>query len=109
MLNPHSLKVAQGLQKVADRLGSAPATVALAWLLHRPAPVIPIVGARNLKQLQQNLTCVELELDTDTLAELDALSPPAPTFPESLLAMPPLRTMVHGSALVDRLVPWNTD
>ena len=109
MLNPHSLKVAQGLQKVSDRLGAAPATVALAWLLHRPAPVIPIVGARNLKQLQQNLPCVELELDADTLAELDALSPPAPTFPESLLAMPPLRTMVHGSALVDRLVPWNTD
>ncbi|MCY3815041.1 MAG: aldo/keto reductase, partial [Gammaproteobacteria bacterium] len=109
MLTPHNLKVAQGLQKVADRLGAAPATVALAWLLHRPAPVIPIVGARNLKQLEQNLACVDLPLDAETLAELDALSPPAPTFPESLLAMPPLRTMVHGSALVDRLVPWDTD
>ena len=109
MLTPHNLKVAQGLQKVADRLGAAPATVALAWLLHRPAPVIPIVGARNLKQMGQNLACVDLELDADTLAELDALSPPAPSFPESLLAMPPLRTMVHGSALVDRLVPWGTD
>ena len=79
MLTPHNLKVAQGLQKVADRLGAAPATVALAWLLHRPAPVIPIVGARNLKQMDQNLACVDLELDADTLAELDALSPPAPT------------------------------
>ena len=109
MLTPHNLKVAQGLQKAADRLGCAPATLALAWLLHRPAPVIPIVGARNLGQLEQNLACVGLPLDAETLAELDALSPPAPTFPESLLAMPPLRTMVHGSALVDRLVPWDAD
>ena len=109
MLNPHSLKVAQGLQKAADRLGVAPAVVALAWLLHRPAPVIPITGARNLKQWEQNLACVDLKLDADTLAELDALSPPAPVFPESLLAMPLFRTMVHGSALVDRLVPWDTD
>jgi len=109
MLNPHSLKVAQGLEKVADRLDAAPAVVALAWLLRRPAPVIPIVGASKLKQLQQNLSCAEMELDADTLAELDALSPPAPTFPESLLAMPPLRTMIHGSALADRLVPWNTN
>ena len=83
--------------------------IALAWLLHRPAPVIPIVGARNLDQMDQNLACVDLELDAESLTELDALSPPAPTFPESLLAMPPLRTMVHGPALVERLVPWNTD
>ena len=109
MLTSHNLKVAQGLRKVADRVGAAPATVALAWLLHRPAPVIPIVGARNLDQMDQNLACVDLELDAESLTELDALSPPAPTFPESLLAMPPLRTMVHGPALVERLVPWNTD
>ena len=109
MLSPHNLKVAQGLQAVADRFGCAPATLALAWLLHRPAPVIPIIGARNLRQLEQNLACADLTLDAETLAGLDALSPPPPTFPESLLAMPPLRTMVHGSALVDRLVPWDSD
>ncbi len=109
MLNPRSLKVAQGLQTAADRLGAAPASVALAWLLRRPAPVIPIVGASKLKQMEQNLSCVDLALDADALAELDALSPPPPTFPESLLAMPPLRDMIHGSALADRLVPWNAN
>ena len=103
MLNPHNLRVAQGLQKVADRLGSPPATVALAWLLHRPAVVIPIVGARNPGQLEQNLSSADLSLDDETLAELDALSPPAPTFPESLLAMPYMGTMVHGPDLLDRL------
>ncbi len=107
MLSPHNLRVAQGLKQVADRLGCASATLALAWLLHRPAPVIPIIGARNLKQLKQNLECVDLSLDAETLAELDALSPPAPTFPESLLAMPPMRTMVHGTAVPERFKAWD--
>jgi aryl-alcohol dehydrogenase-like predicted oxidoreductase len=31
------------------------AQVALAWLRYRPVPVIPIVGARRLSQLQDNL------------------------------------------------------
>ena len=103
MLTPHNLKVAQGLQTVADRLGCAPATLAIAWLLHRPATVIPILGARNLRQLRQNLESVDLALDGETLAELDALSPPAPTFPESLLGMQQMRTMTHGAALLERL------
>ena len=107
MLTPHNLRVAQGLKKVADRLGCASSTLALAWLLHRPAPVIPIVGARNLKQLDENLACVDLSLDADTLSELNALSPPAATFPESLLAMPPMRTMVHGKAVPERLKAWD--
>ena len=107
MLSPHNLRVAEGLKNVADRLGCASPTLALAWLLHRPAPVIPIVGARNLNQLEQNLACADLSLDAETLAELDALSPPAPTFPESLLAMPPMRAMVHGKAVPERLKAWD--
>ena len=107
MLTPHNLRVAQGLKKAAGRLGCASSTLALAWLLHRPAPVIPIVGARNLKQLGENLACADLSLDADTLSELNALSPPAATFPESLLAMPPMRTMVHGKAVPERLKAWD--
>ncbi len=103
LLAPHKLKVAQGLQKVAGRLGCAPASLAIAWLLHRPAKVIPILGARNPEQLEQNLESVNLRLDEETLSELDALAPPPPSFPESLLATPHMRAMIHGAALQERL------
>ncbi|WP_446831784.1 aldo/keto reductase [Candidatus Foliamicus sp.] len=104
LLTPHNLKVAQGLQEVADKLGCAPATLALAWLLHRQTTVLPILGARNLKQLKQNLECADLALDDATLAELDALSPPPPSYPESMLATPYMDVMIHGAAAKERLI-----
>jgi diketogulonate reductase-like aldo/keto reductase len=44
--------------------------VALAWLRNRAIPVIPILGARTLPQLQDNLASLELPL---TAAEVSAL------------------------------------
>jgi len=40
---------------VADDFGCTPAQVALAWLVHQPGSVIPIVGARRVEQLDDNL------------------------------------------------------
>jgi aryl-alcohol dehydrogenase-like predicted oxidoreductase len=34
----------------------------LAWLLHRPQPVIPIMGARTLDQFRRNLAAVDVAL-----------------------------------------------
>ncbi len=45
------------VQKVAREVGCSPAQIALAWLRHRPIPVIPIVGARRLEQFRDNLAC----------------------------------------------------
>jgi aryl-alcohol dehydrogenase-like predicted oxidoreductase len=43
------------VKAVAGEVGRSPAQVALAWLRQRPEPVIPIVGARRLEQLRDNL------------------------------------------------------
>jgi aryl-alcohol dehydrogenase-like predicted oxidoreductase len=40
---------------VARESGHSPAQVALAWLRQRPQPVIPIIGARKLAQVKDNL------------------------------------------------------
>jgi len=61
---------------VADRLGSTPAQVALAWVLAQGAHVVPIPGTKKLRWLEQNAASAELVLGADDLAELDAL--PAP-------------------------------
>jgi aryl-alcohol dehydrogenase-like predicted oxidoreductase len=62
-------------------LGEEPATVALAWLLTRPAVTGPIVGPRTLDQLDGAVRALDLTLDADTLARLDEIFPgyrPAP-------------------------------
>ena len=40
---------------VGKELGVSAAQVALAWLRYRPVPVIPIIGARKLAQVEDNL------------------------------------------------------
>jgi aryl-alcohol dehydrogenase-like predicted oxidoreductase len=52
---------------IAKEIGRSSAQVALAWLRHRATPVIPIVGARKIEQLKDNLESLEVQLSTDQL------------------------------------------
>lgn len=62
------------LTAVAGELGATPAQVALAWLLARPGISAPIVGANSAAQLQASLGALEVRLDADAIARLDAAS-----------------------------------
>jgi aryl-alcohol dehydrogenase-like predicted oxidoreductase len=55
-------RVVAAVKAVANQLGRSMAQVALAWLRYRPVPVIPILGARKLSQLQDNLASLDLTL-----------------------------------------------
>ncbi|HVH47059.1 MAG TPA: aldo/keto reductase [Labilithrix sp.] len=69
-------------EALCERIGIAPADVALAWLLANPAVTAPIVGPRTMDQLEAALVTIDRKLDDTTLKELDALFPgpggPAP-------------------------------
>ena len=47
--------VIDAVTAVADEIGAAPATVALAWLRARQGTVVPILGARRMAHLEDNL------------------------------------------------------
>jgi aryl-alcohol dehydrogenase-like predicted oxidoreductase len=97
VLTAGNLEAAAGLTAIAAELGCSPAQVALAWLLQRgPQRVIPIIGARRLGQLEDNLAATRLRLDAATIKKLDALKPSVPTYPNSLLDSPFFRTMMFG-------------
>ena len=65
-------KVVETLCEVARELGHQPAQVALAWLLSKPAVTAPIVGATKMEHLDAAIAAVEIELDEDTIARLEA-------------------------------------
>ncbi len=69
--------IAQTVGRVADRLGVAPAQVALAWVSAQSErlgiPVVPIPGTKRVARLEQNVGALEVVLDSDALAELDPL------------------------------------
>jgi aryl-alcohol dehydrogenase-like predicted oxidoreductase len=101
-LNPRHLEVAAAVAQFAAQLGCSPAALALAWVLHKG--VLPIIGARTVDQLADNLRSVDLSLPADVLAGLDALMPPAVVYPESLLAGEFFQDMMLGK--VRRQVRW---
>ena len=62
------------LDAVAERLGAARMTVALAWLLHRSPNILLIPGTSSVTHLRENVAAADLALPADALAELDAIA-----------------------------------
>ncbi len=55
-----------------------PASLAVAWVASHPAVTAPIIGARNLDQLEGSLKSLEIEMTPELRAEISALSPEPP-------------------------------
>ncbi|WP_319471393.1 aldo/keto reductase [uncultured Trichococcus sp.] len=64
----------------ANKLGVSPATLAVAWAKSHPAVTAPIIGARNLAQLEDSLAAADFEMTPELRAEISSLSlAPEPT------------------------------
>jgi aryl-alcohol dehydrogenase-like predicted oxidoreductase len=63
------------LRPIADRLGCTVAALAIAWTLAVPGVTGAIVGARRAEQVDEWLEADDLELDPDTVAEIESLLP----------------------------------
>ena len=89
-------RVVAAVKTVADQVGRSMAQVALAWLRYRPVPVIPIIGARKLSQLKDNLASYDLSLSIDQLKTLDAASVIELGFPYEIYAKAMPRAVCYG-------------
>ena len=58
--------------------GLDPVSLAVAWVAHHPGVTAPIIGARNLEQLEGSLKSLEIEMTPELYAEVSALSPEPP-------------------------------
>ena len=59
------------LRQVAEQTGATVNQVVLAWLIGGEIPVIPLVGATSVAQLEESLAAVDLELTADQRTLLD--------------------------------------
>jgi aryl-alcohol dehydrogenase-like predicted oxidoreductase len=81
----HAFAVVDLLREVAGEAGTTPARVALAWLIGRPGVASPIIGARTVEQLDDNLAALELALPAEAVMRLDEASRPQLNFPAHFL------------------------
>ena len=58
------------VRTVAEEVGATPAQVAIAWQLEHPQVTAPIVGARTVEQLEENLRAATVDLSADQFDRL---------------------------------------
>jgi len=63
------------VRAVADEVGATPAQVALAYHTHHPDITAPLVGARTVEQLEENLRAATVSLSDDQFERLDSAKP----------------------------------
>jgi len=71
--NPQTERAAGEYVALARRHGLDPAQMALAWVTSRPFTTANIIGATTLEQLESNLASLDLTLDDDLIAEIEAI------------------------------------
>jgi len=92
------LEIAGEVLKIADELGKPASQVALNWL-RRKNHTIPIIGARKLAQVTENLDCLEWELSDEHLQSLDEISAIELGFPQRFVASPMVQDWAFGGGL----------
>ena len=89
-------RIVAALEQVSKQVGGSVAQVALAWLQKREIPVIPIIGARRIDQLLDNLASLDLQLTSEQVALLDEASAIEAGFPYDFYERELVKNMVYG-------------
>jgi len=79
--NDRVARIVASLQKVAEEVGRTPSQVALNWLLDRPGVTAPILGARTVEQLAEDLGASGWVLSDGQRAALNSASELDVTYP----------------------------
>jgi aryl-alcohol dehydrogenase (NADP+) len=75
--------VADRVAELAKEHGVAPAQIALAWMLHKPAVTAPIIGASKMYQLEDAIAALEIKLSEAEIAVLEEPYRPHPVLGHS--------------------------
>jgi len=89
-------RIVAALKTVSEETGRSLAQVALAWLRYRDIPVIPIIGARKLSQVQDNLESLTLQLNQKQVSKLDEASAIELGFPYEFYERELVKNFVYG-------------
>lgn len=96
-------RIVAAVKQVSQQTGRSAAQIAIAWLLHRDQPIIPIIGTRKMSQLQDNLAALEVKLTGDQLQLLDRASAIPMGFPHEFYQNEMVRNFVYGGTR-DRII-----
>lgn len=89
---------------LAQSLGRSPAQVAINWVRQQPGNIIPILGARSVAQLQDNLGALDFRLNDEQMDRLAQVAGFSAGFPNGFLHSHHVRGLIFGETFA-RLDP----
>ncbi len=92
---------AEVVVRVAEEVGRTPSQVAIHWATRRAPNIIPIVGARRLSQLADNLGALDFTLSEEQMAALTAVRPLSREYPHTFWNEYIRRDLIYGRAVDD--------
>ncbi len=95
--NDEQQAAALTLIRIADEIGRTPSQVAINWVRQRSPNIIPLLGARRLDQLMDNLGVLDFELDEAQMAALTAVKPHPREYPHSYWNDYIRRELIYGA------------
>lgn len=96
-LNERSRAITQAVVQAAKELGCSPAHVAINWVRQKAQPVIPIIGARSVQQMEDCLGSLAYPLPAEVMAQLDAVSAIELGFPHDFLLGPTVTNILYSN------------
>jgi aryl-alcohol dehydrogenase-like predicted oxidoreductase len=100
-LNPQSLAITDVAKKIGSEVDRTASQVSLNWLLQQPSKPIPIVGARNVAHLEDNLGALDFTLTTEQIDRLNQVSSFALPFPHSFITSAMYKNVVDGKNTIE--------
>ena len=95
-LNERNLGIAKVLDGVAAEAECTSSQAAIAWMRARPGNIIPILGARSVAQMEDNLGALDVDLPAEQLERLDEVSAIDLGFPTDFLKAPFVRNLMYS-------------
>jgi len=95
-LDERAVAITQTVISIADEIGCSPAHVALKWTMQQGFSSIPIIGATKVAQLEDNIKSLEINLNTEQIDRLNAVTKIELGFPGDFFNEEGVRNVTFG-------------
>lgn len=100
-LSDRSLAIVDVVKEIAAEIERTPSQVSLNWLLQQPSKPIPIIGARKVSHLEDNLGALDFTLSPDQIDRLNRASSFELPFPHSFINSSIYHNVVDGKNAIE--------
>lgn len=105
-LTARALSIANVVRSISEEINKPAAQIALSWVMNNPLITAPVIGARTVSQLHENIAALDLNLTDEQIARLREVSAVELGYPHDYLSMIRNAGILRGGVnIIDRSIP----